>query len=541
MPKEQLERICFNCNYFFPSRTEASEYGICLEDKDFEPFLDELLEDLNYGSCQKLISSKEFPGHKEACEKYEEAEIVEIDGDDDLTDADTGFGFLRGGVDCMNLTPDEWWDWYREMGEEEKVDFLKDTLASGVTSSFALESGLGEAVVNMFDALLNSKQYGQMLELEALLHDRDTGIPDSDRHYIDFYCLKIHLFNKDIASITRSLQSLVADPVESIDLLIPVLDKLNYYGYGGPALQVSKEVYHRVRGADTLIGGAEEDFARTVLMNELQNLYQSKGQAPTACRKEFLNRMAPYDYEDKDELGAVFDFLLKDINCSALCYKDLKENRRDFYHVLSTGFCKYVFAHKGINFPTAYDIWMGAWQNFSKEAPEESGSMERFFELNQKKFYEFISGRFGLLSNKKPYAVAVLWGMPYVYDFLKLNQLVPEEICLQALGFVTEMKMELIKGQGDSIWRYSFVHSWGRPDAVSEEDFLREKGYFEKTFAEKADPKEYLPAEYFSREASTLKKNRSEKTVKYDHPKTGRNEPCPCGSGKKYKKCCGQS
>jgi len=23
-------------------------------------------------------------------------------------------------------------------------------------------------------------------------------------------------------------------------------------------------------------------------------------------------------------------------------------------------------------------------------------------------------------------------------------------------------------------------------------------------------------------------------------PKTGRNDPCPCGSGKKYKKCCGR-
>ncbi|MEY4631795.1 MAG: hypothetical protein RIQ81_1915 [Pseudomonadota bacterium] len=22
-------------------------------------------------------------------------------------------------------------------------------------------------------------------------------------------------------------------------------------------------------------------------------------------------------------------------------------------------------------------------------------------------------------------------------------------------------------------------------------------------------------------------------------PKTGRNDPCPCGSGKKFKKCCG--
>ncbi len=28
-------------------------------------------------------------------------------------------------------------------------------------------------------------------------------------------------------------------------------------------------------------------------------------------------------------------------------------------------------------------------------------------------------------------------------------------------------------------------------------------------------------------------------TVKRDQPKVGRNDPCPCGSGKKYKKCCG--
>ena len=27
--------------------------------------------------------------------------------------------------------------------------------------------------------------------------------------------------------------------------------------------------------------------------------------------------------------------------------------------------------------------------------------------------------------------------------------------------------------------------------------------------------------------------------VKRDEPKVGRNDPCPCGSGKKYKRCCG--
>ena len=30
------------------------------------------------------------------------------------------------------------------------------------------------------------------------------------------------------------------------------------------------------------------------------------------------------------------------------------------------------------------------------------------------------------------------------------------------------------------------------------------------------------------------------KTVVRETPKVGRNEPCPCGSGKKYKKCCGK-
>ena len=29
-------------------------------------------------------------------------------------------------------------------------------------------------------------------------------------------------------------------------------------------------------------------------------------------------------------------------------------------------------------------------------------------------------------------------------------------------------------------------------------------------------------------------------TVRRTMPKVGRNDPCPCGSGKKYKQCCGR-
>ena len=32
-----------------------------------------------------------------------------------------------------------------------------------------------------------------------------------------------------------------------------------------------------------------------------------------------------------------------------------------------------------------------------------------------------------------------------------------------------------------------------------------------------------------------------DRTVRNDGPKVGRNDPCPCGSGKKYKNCCGKN
>ena len=40
--------------------------------------------------------------------------------------------------------------------------------------------------------------------------------------------------------------------------------------------------------------------------------------------------------------------------------------------------------------------------------------------------------------------------------------------------------------------------------------------------------------------AEASQAGREARTVRRDHPKVGRNDPCPCGSGKKYKKCHGK-
>ena len=47
--------------------------------------------------------------------------------------------------------------------------------------------------------------------------------------------------------------------------------------------------------------------------------------------------------------------------------------------------------------------------------------------------------------------------------------------------------------------------------------------------------------DFFSWSEMGFEQNDVQKPFVRENPKIGRNDPCPCGSGKKYKKCCGRN
>ncbi len=59
--------------------------------------------------------------------------------------------------------------------------------------------------------------------------------------------------------------------------------------------------------------------------------------------------------------------------------------------------------------------------------------------------------------------------------------------------------------------------------------------YNKKRYCEKLDK---LPEYYLENYTESEPEQEMQGTVVNEY-KVGRNEPCPCGSGKKYKKCCG--
>ena len=67
---------------------------------------------------------------------------------------------------------------------------------------------------------------------------------------------------------------------------------------------------------------------------------------------------------------------------------------------------------------------------------------------------------------------------------------------------------------------------------------------FEVSYTEQGTKKDYRERATFSKADGAWYLVSGEpmpaRQVVRDAPKTGRNDPCPCGSGKKYKKCCGK-
>ena len=75
---EILDRICFNCSNFFTDVNDlGGNLGVCIMDKAFEEYLDEILENSDFSLCIDLYKEKRFDGNRDVCSDYEEIEIIE--------------------------------------------------------------------------------------------------------------------------------------------------------------------------------------------------------------------------------------------------------------------------------------------------------------------------------------------------------------------------------------------------------------------------------------------------------------------------------
>jgi len=129
--------------------------------------------------------------------------------------------------------------------------------------------------------------------------------------------------------------------------------------------------------------------------------------------------------------------------------------------------------------------------------------------------------------------------------------------------WVTETYQKKTYQQGES-WAYGFIEgmqlcwgdwkpmldtdegkAWFRPfGLLSEHDFSPDQDELTKTPARRAKLTKQLPTSVLAMHAYWLPYRLAvaqRQIARKMQPKVGRNDPCPCGSGKKFKRCCGHA
>jgi len=110
-----------------------------------------------------------------------------------------------------------------------------------------------------------------------------------------------------------------------------------------------------------------------------------------------------------------------------------------------------------------------------------------------------------------------------------------------AFGFIEGMRLRWSDWQ--PMLETNEGQAWFRPlGLLSEDDFAPDQDELTRTPLERTEIAHQIPDAVLAMHAHWLPLRQAihqRVLAKAIQPKVGRNDPCPCGSGKKFKKCCG--
>ncbi len=217
--------------------------------------------------------------------------------------------------------------------------------------------------------------------------------------------------------------------------------------------------------------------------------------------------------------------------------------------MLGFDFSVYLYEKKQISFIISGVIWdlMTEYWLEGKNAKRNS------FDLNKQSFDKYCNGIMGMFGHYSCNVIAVTYGAAYVYDFLYEVRLVNDVTYNTALSVIQSHKKVFLEG-GHYSWKNGFIKNWEKAENTTTEEHIHTLEIIEKSFndVEIIDVQKSLkPFDFNDFNFEPQSKSQSQpkpfiperpmnivpiKTT----PKVGRNEPCTCGSGKKYKNCCGK-
>lgn len=425
-------------------------------------------------------------------------------------------------------------------------------------------------IIELVELLEANNAFEDLIEFRNIIKNYNPNVYHKCFGYLDCNLVSYFCFKNDKHKIEESLKGFLEHPTEFFDIYNTIFEKLILYKQTDILQNIIEKNFDDISNSEKFCFDPEYQMASCYKNFMLEDIFEKN----TFDRNNFVNTLKSYNYK--------FEDLFLDINEEILTnqssnIKISHDNVMDeiYYNVLKVelGFQKYMHS-KGLPF------YLSGWifENFRKfwhTKRKGKNYHEFYYEIEPKKFEEFIGEiSTSMMLDLNHVNYGLLWGGIYVYDFLFNNNLVSEQYYNSIIIKIKQLKGQSIAFDLDTLWHYDFVHGWEKPDSISTNEFKHEQRIFEKSMFIKNEEfhaqvkhieddldqigelSNYIiksgegRLDYYDnilnslQESMVLKEDNYATNINtYNEPlrtekKVGRNEPCPCGSGKKYKKCC---
>ncbi|MGB0432312.1 MAG: SEC-C metal-binding domain-containing protein [Bacteroidia bacterium] len=362
-----------------------------------------------------------------------------------------------------------------------------------------------------------------------------------------------------------------------------LLFQLIYNGHYDKAINYAQAVWRPLKKSENLINYPEHPFVNTLYIKDLQECYLASLEHKNFDKDAFLDKIVSMGFdEDKGQIDKVIDTLKSDLPLGDI--KDgLLIKPQEQLLILNIHFLKYMY--NTYQMPFIFSEWL--WNIIATTSifGKQKGA-ENWFYVDCATLDQHIAEKYDtFFSANQLELFGQVWGLDFVFEFLHSSKLLSDEHYHNMLENISFLKNEMIRIVGINLWQMQFVKNWPNANNSSVDPSLQP--LFDDSFnLEDDDAIERInsyssKAPVSERAQDELKKGKNKRNKENDYeplpllnddwgseeyqkkepvintepkvpvintepkvsvintePKVGRNEPCPCGSGKKYKKCC---
>jgi hypothetical protein len=402
------------------------------------------------------------------------------------------------------------------------------------------------------ELLFQEKKIDEVLSFISWYHQKDPTDYSERFEFIERDLCDYLIYNKNIAKLRERVSFIMQYPISSIDTLtIRLLHQLIYHGHYELAVNYAHAVWKPINESDQLYGFPAFPFINTIYVSELQQFYEAHPNGNPTDEDRLFQQMASMGYEnDKSKFNQVLQSLREDLSITKI-EDSIQKGKDDHMLILNIHFLKYMLHTYRLPFVFSNLIWnfIATTKIFGKQK-----GVENWFYIDAQTLDKHIADRFdNFMGSNELEIFGKVWGLDFVLNFLHKQHLLSFEHYDNIIDNITYFRNEMIRISADNLWQMMFVFNWPRTDEYAVDP--SEKRLFNDTFGVECSVAIENVERYLSiyqipeRIKKELKLKKSiisnpipiwseQKPFIKEEISIGRNEICPCGSGKKYKKCC---